>query len=479
MTATPHPFRQLGLAARTPPFGALLALLLLALLANGPAWGARNTRQSSRKTTRVATPVTVALLPFSGPGAEAQRKQVRAALQKRRKEVRVLPASTVDAAVASAGAPQSEKQRQELARRLNATALVTGQVSADRKQLVLEVVSADTGKVLTSSTVRLRSASATQRAVWPQLSKALLSARPPSAPTESPPPVKSPDSAPPDAPSPTPPPPPAVATRPPEPPPPPRKLEPKAASTEATAPAKSTGAKPVALEVVLGGGTLGRRLGYTGEQTGRLLGYELMAAPSGRVSVSFFPGAIGSRGVLAHIGLHVEGTGTRALSTTPTGALFSASAYGLAAGLVGRVPLGASELLLEADYGQQTFAFRTYGGADLEGLPNMDYRYVRGGLGGRVQVTERLAVLLDAAWLAVLRTGEMGGPDYFPRASTNGLEGALTLGFGLNPTMELRLGGQYRRYLHTLNAQPEDVRVAGGAVDEYFTVQLGLATRVR
>ncbi|WNG48346.1 hypothetical protein F0U60_32640 [Archangium minus] len=476
------------MAARTPPIGALLALLLVALLANSPAWAARNTRQSSRRTTtRSTAPVAVALLPFSGPGAEAQRKQVRAALQKRKKEVLILPAAVVDAAVASAGAPQSEKQRQELARRLNATALVSGQVSADRKQLVLEVASADTGKVLTTSTLRLRSASMTQRAVWPQLSKALLSARPPSALPESPPPTKSPASDPPDEPSSTPPPPPAVASRPPEPSPPPKKAEPKASpptqapptSTEATAPTKSTSAKPVALEVVLSGGTQGRRLGYTGEQAGTLLGYELLAAPSGRVSASFFPGALLSRGVLAHLGLHVEGTGTRALSTTPRGALFSASAHGLAAGLVGRMPLGASELLLKVDYGQQTFAFHTYGTANLEGLPNLDYQYVRGGLGGRLQATERIAVLLDAAWLGVLRTGEMGGPDYFPRSSSNGLEGSLTLGFGLNSTLELRLGGEYRRYLHTLNTQPEDLRVAGGAVDEYFTVQLGLATRVR
>jgi hypothetical protein len=45
----------------------------------------------------------------------------------------------------------------------------------------------------------------------------------------------------------------------------------------------------------------------------------------------------------------------------------------------------------------------------------------------------------------------------------------------LSKRFEARLSGGYTRFFHDLNPEPGDLYVAGGSLDEYLVIQLGVA----
>jgi len=77
------------------------------------------------------------------------------------------------------------------------------------------------------------------------------------------------------------------------------------------------------------------------------------------------------------------------------------------------------------------------------------------------------------AYLAVTDAGEIGEDDWFPRLSVAGIEATLEAGYVLPDGLSLRLGVDLRRYFYSLNPEPGDAWIAGGALDQYVAGQLG------
>jgi hypothetical protein len=84
-----------------------------------------------------------------------------------------------------------------------------------------------------------------------------------------------------------------------------------------------------------------------------------------------------------------------------------------------------------------------------------------------------LSVYAAASYLGVLSTGPLG--TYFTRARVGGVEGRAGAAYTLARGVELSLEASYTRFFYSLNPQPGDAYVAGGALDQLLRGSLGVA----
>ncbi|MDP9152421.1 MAG: hypothetical protein M3O36_21050, partial [Myxococcota bacterium] len=70
-----------------------------------------------------------------------------------------------------------------------------------------------------------------------------------------------------------------------------------------------------------------------------------------------------------------------------------------------------------------------------------------------------------------------GGPveKRFRGSSVNGVDAQIGAGFAVGTGWELRLAAEYDRYFYGFKPRPGDPFVAGGALDQFFAVRLGVA----
>ncbi len=216
----------------------------------------------------------------------------------------------------------------------------------------------------------------------------------------------------------------------------------------------------------------GRRLAYNDQLTSNMRPYELFGAPLAVVGLQVFP-LVSSGGFLGRLGLTAGYAQAFALSsTTESGMSADTSWSRLDLGVQARfgghgktgagVGLGFTKLVFELGNPEMS--------DDL--LPGVDYSALR--VGGDVRVPSgKLAVTLSGAYLLVLDDGGVG--DAFADASTGGVDLGLGVGYRLSSSLEARVDLGYTRVFYTLNPTPGDLYVAGGALDEFFALGLGVA----
>jgi hypothetical protein len=107
-------------------------------------------------------------------------------------------------------------------------------------------------------------------------------------------------------------------------------------------------------------------------------------------------------------------------------------------------------------------------------LPTGTIQYWRPGLELRFPIG-LLSLAISGGYLDVVVQDALGHA--FPRASQAGIDAGLAVSFALSRHIELHLSGRYIRFFYSLNPQPGDPFVAGGALDEYAVVELGLSLR--
>jgi hypothetical protein len=212
---------------------------------------------------------------------------------------------------------------------------------------------------------------------------------------------------------------------------------------------------------------------YVDRLTPTLRSYSLFAAPLGVVDAELYPLARLGTPVLKDFGVTFDYAIAFGLSSADSGGTSVSTAWSMFdVGAHERIHVGRSGLLgVHAGYGQMTYSFN--GGLEATAeLPGVQYRYVRGGADARVALGP-FSVYGSGSYLDVLSTGPMG--TYFARASVGGLEGrvgiARTLGSGFEVSLELA----YTRFFYSLNPQPGDAYVAGGALDQMAFGSLGVA----
>ena len=483
---------------RNGPPSALLRLVFLStvLLALGveARTKAKPKRPVAKKAAVTRVRPVVAILPFSGPLGDRARAYTALGLKKR-PELGLIPTPQTDQALRLLGPGTGvDADFQNAGRTLDATALVQGAVSANRKVLTLRVYTAETGKPLGDVNIPIKQGKVKNVAplVWVKLRPLLLRTR--QAPKEG------------TGPTPTPTPPPTTAGLPEPRPTTGAKTDAKTdattsvasgperssdRSTSTSSDASSTTAvsetlepkpdanRPLILDATLGGGVLNRSLRYKDDIFKSLAFYDLLAAPSAAIGLEFYPLAFVSKGALSGIGIvggYQQALGLKSENTV-THEVYKTTESAYNVGLRYRLAFGPSEVGVSARYGAQRFGFGSTASAPSgPSVPDVAYTSVRLGVDGRL-VLGPVAVLAGAGYLPVLTSGEISSAAYFPHLKVSGVEAMLGVGVHVAGPFEVRLVGEYRRYFYAMNPVPGDARVAGGAVDQFITGTLQGALR--
>jgi hypothetical protein len=375
-----------------------------------------------------------------------------------------------------------------VATRLRLAGFVGARISARGRtnQVTIVVREARGGAIVASARWSGRSmrALATQieRELWPRLG-AELSALGRGRAERPPPPAESPpvEAEAPPAPSPEPTPPaPVEAAEPPakaETPPPAAKPVATAARSEEaearpTEPDAGPQAAPATLEVVLGPRLLYRKFSYADDPQRTLSGYRTrLPAPALGLGLTWMP-----RLATPRLGLTLAAELPTTLETTLHGSVYRSRAFDAAGAVLLGVAFRALTLDLALGGGVQRFLFV----ADAAGtslprpLPDVGYRYLRGGLLLRAYPGQRLTVSLGALYRHVAVVEGINGPDWFPDVRARGGEASLAVTLRLSQHFAALLGAEARIYILELKARPDGPRIATQATDQYWAGWLAL-----
>ncbi len=250
---------------------------------------------------------------------------------------------------------------------------------------------------------------------------------------------------------------------------------------EANAPGESGPSAPVGryLDVSVGGHAFSRSLTYhqqtTAGMTPSLREYQPRLLGDAVLALQYYPAAqFGSAGFVTNIALEVNVEQAFGIqSRTPDGTNFPTSIHDYNGGVRVRLPLESLTPYLSVGYGDHAY---TLSGATRSTLvlPNTDYKYVRAAVGAVVPLSGGVSVAASGGYRYVLSAGDIK-TTYFPNLKVGGAEANLYVGYALDPSFEVRVGFDYRRYFYTMHSKANDPFVVGGAIDQTYAGSLSLA----
>jgi hypothetical protein len=414
----------------------LFVFALVAVLA--PAGAARAAEMSHR----------VAIGAFKGPQAGRLQDAVETALLRR---YFLVPGSEVSEAARKSGVRlRNASEFAEVARRLNVQAFVTATVKKERDWKVEMVVrKGDTGETVGRydwSDRRLRGLALVMARATPRRLRALLAGSgAPAAEEKADEELEAKAPALPDGPD----------------------------EEEETA-ATTTPVRPY-LELGVGGKIFNRSMSYA-DNYSRLPGYSLGRATAVTLDLAFHPFALGaSTRDTWMAGLGLTGAFSYALDIGTELAgdrRASSSVHGYELGLRQRISVGALDVIPHAGYLVDTFLSN---GSDL--APDVRYQAARAGVGARLGLGARFSVRASADYLHVLSAGPLNDDGHFPRATAQGMDLSGGAGYALTDAFEAGVTVAWRRYGWDMKVAPGDALIAGGAIDQYLSVTVGLAYR--
>lgn len=392
--------------------------------------------------------VRVAVASFHGPGGKRMRRAVREGLAAHRRDVRIVATAHADV-------------------------VVSGTVRHVGRAWIVRVAARDraTGNEVASTQWRDRElghlAGRVRRQVWPRLRKGLLRTRGAARATSA---AESAPSAP-------------AAETPAPPPPAPAAAASGAKATKQRGKPEKPSSRPrldtIRLSAVMQ--LFGRRFRFDGDTANALGSYRLGAAPAVAVDGLWFPGAPFTHDALADIGVRLRYERAVALDTAPTAnpgnVHYSTKADVLEVGVVGRLPLGRTELGLEADYGRQRFVVAEPASAGQSSIPDAKYQYARFAalLSYRFETWLRLDV--EGAYIWPFDPGPLGSSAWFPNASGNGFDTRAVVAFPFGAGFEGRASFEYRWLRFGLSPGSGATKVASAAVEQTYGIGLGLGWR--
>jgi len=229
------------------------------------------------------------------------------------------------------------------------------------------------------------------------------------------------------------------------------------------------------LEASVSVGSSVRRLFYRDRVTQTLVGWKSGALAVWGLSLQAHP-STGRLPILDDVGAY--GWYKRSLESSTLTAdnvlAFSTQEIAWEAGLRWRVMSDSRERgAVSVGYGSLR---QVFSGARLPGylLPAGTIQYWRPGLEGQMSLG-RVALGAGAAYLLIVRQDFLS--KYFPRASKGGVEASVRASMDVGK-VGLTLSGRYQRFFYSLHPQPYDPYVAGGALDELFSIDLACGFRL-
>jgi hypothetical protein len=209
--------------------------------------------------------------------------------------------------------------------------------------------------------------------------------------------------------------------------------------------------------------------------TGNLRPYHVGGTPGIFVSTELYPLARTNLTIARDLGVVVRFSRAFAFdSSTSDGGKSTTTWQELEAGLRYRIRTGKSLsaplLGVGVSYVNSSFEFDQSGNVAAAELPGARYGMLRGAFDARVPIGP-VALLAEASYLQVLSVDPVS--TRFPRESVHGVGGRLGAAVPLLPWLEARLEARYDRLFYKLNPEPGDAYVAGGALDQHFSITAG------
>jgi hypothetical protein len=203
--------------------------------------------------------------------------------------------------------------------------------------------------------------------------------------------------------------------------------------------------------------------------------------------VVWYPIGALAGGPMQHLGIEAaieQAFGLRSAAGADGSALagktFGNSVHEYAGGVRYRIPFGAGhQVWISGTAGEHAFVFTSP--SDCSGcramlhIPNTIYRYGRPGFGLRLQLPNNLSVAVGGGYRYIFNGGGADLGAYFPHRTVAGVDADLALGYLVTRNVEIRGSGQVRRYFYDMHSKAGDTYLAGGAIDQYWTVGLGMA----
>jgi hypothetical protein len=214
-----------------------------------------------------------------------------------------------------------------------------------------------------------------------------------------------------------------------------------------------------------------RHFSYVDRVTTSLRSYDLLAAPLVGVHGELSPFSRANVPVLKDfsvIGDYRLALGLSSTDSAKDSVSTSWSSFDI--GARERVHLSQSLALgLHGGYGQDDYTFGAVSAGTT--LPDVQYRFIAVGPDANLTLS-RLSLYLSGSYLGVLSAGLVG--TYFPRATVGGVEGTIGVAYSLAHGFEVSLEVEYTRFFYSMNPQPGDAYVAGGALDQMGRGALGV-----
>ncbi len=221
------------------------------------------------------------------------------------------------------------------------------------------------------------------------------------------------------------------------------------------------------------GGVMFRRFNYRDEQRGALRGYTLLRAPIGRIEGTIYPFSGGLCRRFPSLGVRLAYEQQAAVKAKLAGNSLSTSASAYQAELVLRFVRGRFTWQPAIGYYVRRYSVET--GV----VPTADYRSIGAQLDGSWRL--RLFTFeLGVGGRRPLGVGTLGQSDWFPGLSALTVTGRAQIGLAVTDWIDILLGGylEYDSFSFTIaSGQPYPNGVASGAFDLYLQGLLSMRFR--
>jgi hypothetical protein len=222
-----------------------------------------------------------------------------------------------------------------------------------------------------------------------------------------------------------------------------------------------------------------RNFSYNQNARGAQQGYQapeqkfnnLPLVPAPGVAIEYFP--------IPMLGGNITYNRAIAGSKDQQGSVYKTSAYDWSLGARGRIPVLGLQIEPVVAYVAKVFAIQNFAAdANRIQVAPVSYRQLRAGAGVRLPLSSGAAISAGGAYLHTLGAGDILDPaKYFGGNALAGeLFAGMTMPLGFAKGFDLRLGADFRRiaFAFTPNLFPASGRIAGGAVDQYIGVSVGV-----
>ena len=220
----------------------------------------------------------------------------------------------------------------------------------------------------------------------------------------------------------------------------------------------------------------GRRFAYSDPITANTRDYDVFGAPMPALGLEVYPAAGTKIPFVRDLGL--TGSFSRAFgisSATKAGTKLDTTWMRFGGGLRARFRPGSADgpvIGVSGGINFTSFSFEATDATLVDSAPGVTYASLRGGIDARIPFW-RMALLLDAGYDGALSAGQVH--DRFTGATVGGLDFGAGFAILIAAGFEARLTAHYTRYFYAFDPVPGDAYVAGGALDEFLGLGIGVA----